>query len=701
MSGSSTASEHENNEVSVLARRRLVLYDEQTRRLLRQAYELAKQEDEEKKRLHQQTYGDNTIPVLPKKPSEAARFSVEHHQDDDAGEILLGENGDHALSTIVSESESDVGDESDSDENNDNETNDDAQVPPPTATTLDSSAKPVGKPGKTPKPSGKQQKRTVQDINRHADNLIRIDLPLPPPSDDNNNENDNDNGNGKASNEDNGNEHCHIHLFPAAALLPKNLVREPVFVSDQAQTVLSLSEHLSSASSGLVVVLLVQSGRFAGGIFRHGRCLAHRATARYTVRKGQGKAQSAQDGSRRPKSVGSQLRRAGEEQLNEDVKSTLMEWHEKGYTNKACLIFLACPKTMGSTIFSPSDSNNTKTKNKNKNNADFMLSKDDDRIRKIPFDVGRATFHNAQVVYEVMMGVDLCHVRNTVQTSIEEGVDGSNEVLSSTKTTEQSAKIDPEEEKRKRKEELELDLPMTPLHSAARDGNLTVLLDLLNKNQNNNDDSLDVDQPAGYDCMTPLHFAAAASAKVDPVTASALVTALLVQAHSDPSVVDASGRPPYFLAKHDKIREAFRKARAILGEEYCDWDGGAKVGPPLTEDDLEAKKEKEREKKRRQKARQKEKKAKARAAAQEAEKTRVTEEETKKAAEEAKRVRDGLSAKPTGPNVCDFCGKVCKGRNASKNMFRRLDYKYCSTECVTKHKRELMAAAAMARFGGY
>merc|ERR1712137_401660 len=105
-------------------------------------------------------------------------------------------------------------------------------------------------------------------------------------------------------------------------------------------------------------------------------------------------------------------------------------------------------------------------------------------------------------------------------------------------------------------------------------------------------------------------------------------------------------------------------------------------------------------KKRRKKARQKEKKAKARAAAEEAEKLRAAEEEAKQAKAEAKRVRDGLSAKPTGANVCDFCNKVCKGRNGSKNMFQRLEYKYCSVDCVNKHKRELMAAAAMARFGG-
>lgn len=335
--------------------------------------------------------------------------------------------------------------------------------------------------------------------------------------------------------------------------------------------------------------------------------------------------------------------------------------------------------------------------------SEGSLSKDDNRIRKIPFDAGRATFHNVEVVYKVLMSVDLCHIQSRATLDKAHEVEESGDYVAVSKNTIEHIEYDPDTEKRKRREVLSLDLPMTPLHIASRDGKLATLLDLLNKSNHeveDGEDDLDVDRPAGYDCMTPLHFAAAASSKVDPATASALVSALLVQSHADPTVLDAKGRPPYFLAGHDKVREAFRKARAILGEEYCEWDRGAKVGPPLTEDDLEAKREKEAEKKRRKKARQKEKKAKAKAAAQEAENRRIADEESKRAIEEKKRVRDGLSAKPTGANVCDFCHKICKGRNAIKNMFRRLDYKYCSTECVNKHKRELMAAAALARFGG-
>ena len=666
----------ENGDSQVLVRRRLLLYEDETRRLLLRACEWGDHLDGEMRRLHEKNIGDNTIPVFPNKDPAVM-----------VSELDSDENYNSESSTNGDEDASENNNDSDSDEFNNNEAigglNNGSTLPIPADTTEKSS----GKADKILRSSGKFQKRLAQDIKRHANNLIRIDLPLPP---------------GNMDNKDKVSQNYHLHLFPAAALLPKIVLRDPVKVSNQAHAVKALSERLSSTTpdEAVVVVLLIQSGRFAGGVFRHGKCLAHRATVRYTIRKGQGKAQSTQDGSRRPKSVGSQLRRAGEEQLKLDIKTTLAKWSESGHVKNACLIFLACPKTMLSTVFTAADANGNKMNSKN--SGSDMLFKDDDRIRKIPFDVGRATFHNVEVVHEVMMGVDLCHVQNHAISIQENDVNGSSDPVASNKTETRDVAHDPDEEKRKRKEELAFDLPMTPLHIASRDGELAVLMALLAENKHiahDDGEYLDFDQPAGYDCMTPLHFAAAASGNVDPVTVSALVSALLVQAHADPTIGDACGRPPYFLAKHDKVREAFRKARAVLGEEYCDWDGGAKVGPPLTEDDLEAKKEREVEKKRRKKARQKEKKAKDRAAAMEAKKTHAAEEEAKQATVEAKRVRDGLSAKPTGANVCDFCGKVCKGRMASKNMFRRLEYKYCSAECVNNHKRELVAAAAMARFG--
>jgi Vms1-associating treble clef domain len=148
----------------------------------------------------------------------------------------------------------------------------------------------------------------------------------------------------------------------------------------------------------------------------------------------------------------------------------------------------------------------------------------------------------------------------------------------------------------------------------------------------------------------------------------------------------------------DKVRDSFRFARSVLGEDYCAWDDDAKVGPALTVGDIEAKKEREAEKRRRKRAKQKEKKAKEKAEIDEAEARKKEAEEQQQRDMEAKRIRDGLQPKKTGGGVCDYCQIVCKGQKRA-DMLHRLNYSYCSTACVQKHKRELMAAAATARFG--
>jgi hypothetical protein len=232
---------------------------------------------------------------------------------------------------------------------------------------------------------------------------------------------------------------------------------------------------------------------------------------------------------------------------------------------------------------------------------------------------------------------------------------------------------------------------LTPLHEAAKSCNVEKLNNLLCDDSHKDY----IDERAGEDDMTPLHFAAASVN--NPAAASECVYALLVKGHANPCILDARNRVPYYLASVEAIRNSFRKARAILGEDLWKWTEGAKVGPPLSDTDLQRKKEKAAEKKRMQRQRQKERKA-MELAKQEAEnKARMDEDLKMKQEEEAKRVRAGLASKMTtksGEYACDFCQKVCK-RKAS--MFSRLDFSYCSMDCVRNHQRELTAAAASAR----
>lgn len=446
--------------------------------------------------------------------------------------------------------------------------------------------------------------------------------------------------------------------------LPAALLSKDERLSNQVIICKSYRETATALSKQPTLLLLLRSGRFAGAIFSGPKCLQHTTSTRYTIRKGQGKAQSAQDGKRKPKSVGSQLRRQGEEALREDVKSFLR--NNQQHVKTAGLILLSCPKTMMKAFFD--------------DNQD-LVPRGDKRLKKIPLDVGRPTFEAAVAVYEIMMQAHICESRPVVPIDQVEVV---NELPTVVEKSEETKPVEKQKEI----------VPLTPLHEHAAAGNVSELLEFLEQNPDCN-----VNQQAGEDYMTPLHFAACESSD-DPVTSAACVTALLIQGGANPCTLDARRRPPYFLASQEKVREAFRMARDTLGEDYCQWDDAAKVGPPMTMDDVQKKKEKAAEKKKRQKARQKEKKAKERAMSEEAEKQRTDEEERVKQVEEAKRIRDGLAPKATtATNVCDFCQKRCRNKRRSQ-MLQRLDYAYCSTACVQNHKRELMAAAAAARFGG-
>jgi hypothetical protein len=459
------------------------------------------------------------------------------------------------------------------------------------------------------------------------------------------------------------------------------LTKEDARSGSKLQQCRSIADLAKAVKERPVVVVLLRSGRFAAGVFQQDECLVHRTAVRYTVRKGQGKAQSQQDGQRRPQSMGAQLRRAGEERLYEDVTETVAAWKDR--IQSAALILLSVPKVMEKGLFSQS--------------VETVLPRRDPRIRRVPIDFGRPSFDKVSLVHSVMMTAAVRTQRENKQTAIGETQDA---VAAMNIQPETAEKTEQQQEERGKETLPEL----SPLHVAARDGDLEGIRTMLSEQKESSaQDHRPIDERAGDKWMTPLHYAAESSSSsdnVDPAVAADCVSVLLTEGRANPCAVDARNRVPYFLASHEKVRVAFRKARAALGENYCQWDE-AKVGPPLTDEDLDRKKEKETEKKRKKKARQKEKKAAERAAAEKEEEIRRQEEDRKKQEEEAKRVRAGLQPKrevPAGAAVCDFCQTVCKGRKRNQ-MFNRLEYKYCSTDCVQKHKRELMAAAALNRFG--
>ena len=249
--------------------RRLALYDKETTIILRQAYELAQHREKEENRQQTNIGGDNRIVVLPKpradyKGNEDVVEVSSDDEDDDENGLATIESDDENESE--SENENDANKSDDEEDNNGHEKiiSDKASSPTATASTkLSSSSSSKKVPKLLSKLSGKQQKRLTQDINKHASNLIRIDLPvgavspskkqLKDDNDETNNANITSTPATTATTRARTNEPLHnelsFHLFPAAALLSKDDLRESVNVVHQSRSIMLLSERLSSSSA--------------------------------------------------------------------------------------------------------------------------------------------------------------------------------------------------------------------------------------------------------------------------------------------------------------------------------------------------------------------------------------------------------------------------------------------------------------------
>lgn len=450
-------------------------------------------------------------------------------------------------------------------------------------------------------------------------------------------------------------------------------------------------KYLMSLSNTLkdkyIFILTLQSGRFAATIFHQMKCIVHTTSTRYTTRKGQGGAQSSNDNAKgKAKSIGSQLRRAGEEQLRKDVSACLKEWYKAGYIAKCEIIFLSVSKSLQKGFWEDVDElmSSKKVHSDGSKNIFYKKSKN---VVNIPLDIGRPSYEGCCAIQDVLTTLHIDAI-NIAKLNIQSNQNENTMDYKAKNTEEYNEKIKLDtivEQADGKKNENSIDIiPFTVIHSAVENGDVDQLSSLLL-----NEEYVDcVDVRAGPDLMTPLHIAAASS---HPSSAKC-IRLLLLEGHTNPGILDARNRPPYFLAMTESARNAFRTARARIPDAW-DWDA-CKIGPALTEEDLKRKKEKAAEKKRRQREKQKLRKAADEAEVQE---TKRMEEELARE-EAAKRTRAGLqpresSSKP-GEYACDFCQKKCRRKS---EMFQKLEFYYCSTDCVKRHQRELMAAAATAR----
>jgi hypothetical protein len=85
--------------------------------------------------------------------------------------------------------------------------------------------------------------------------------------------------------------------------------------------------------------------------------------------------------------------------------------------------------------------------------------------------------------------------------------------------------------------------------------------------------------PANHHTPTPLHLAAS-------LNSATIVSALLLKAGADPTIMNDDARTPFTLAGDRPTRDAFRVARSELGESAWDWEM-AGVPAALTKADAE------------------------------------------------------------------------------------------------------------------
>ncbi|TYZ68834.1 hypothetical protein PybrP1_011535 [[Pythium] brassicae (nom. inval.)] len=391
-------------------------------------------------------------------------------------------------------------------------------------------------------------------------------------------------------------------------------------------------------------VFLLRSGRFAGAVFDRDTAVCHKTFQRYTVRRKQGGSQAASDASGgKAKSAGATLRRYNEAALKQDVADLLVQW--KDALASAELIFLSSGKTDRATFFGG------KTP---------ALQPDDARLRRIPFATFRPTFEELCRVRAELISVRFAPLPAPAEEKAKRA-DAKAAASSKSRVAEAAQELGAVDTEGDVNEPVEVEAEvLPPVIQLVVDGDLTKLRAL-------NLADVDVDAVDATNLMSALHHASARDA--------AAMVSYLLGAGANPSLLDVRGRPPYFLCSAKETRNAFRR---FVAEHPDAWDYAASQIPTaLTTEMEQKKKEKEAEKRRRAKERKKQQKAEAAEAA------------LREAAREEEAARQAAAGR-----ACDACGRF-----AGKAPLHRLEYKYCSSECVASHKRQLMSEAALRRFG--
>lgn len=415
----------------------------------------------------------------------------------------------------------------------------------------------------------------------------------------------------------------------------------------------------------------------------------------------------------RIKSAGSTLRRYGEQALQKEVHELLREWYED-ITEAQCIFMRASHREKRvsqhqcGSVFEVGVMPGVMLIDRSltilfSNHPPFIYVEDlligwtgsplkeavnSGAVRNIPIPTRRATLKEATRVYEELCSVRICSVsvrEGFVKDQVGERADkaktsseafkaaGSQAKKRDAKGTdhlkkredkEKASKV-PLETKEEEETRAEIDDELKEVLEACIDGNKERLSTILTRKKELREALFERHYFAD-DARFEKQDAALGLVGVAAVCGNTeLLTWLL-----DVGVSPAIGGSPYVANKSKGVRTALRM---YWGKNPTKYDyAGAGIPSPLTDKEVEEIGEKERAKRRKEREKKKEK-AKERA------------EAAKPPEQRARELRAAAAEARMLGNRCAGCRRSLEGMTP----FARLAYKYCSTDCVNKHRQTL------------
>ena len=389
-----------------------------------------------------------------------------------------------------------------------------------------------------------------------------------------------------------------------------------------------------------------------GPLTREATTLAHKTFHRYTTRRKQGGAQSANDAAKgAAHSAGSSLRRYNEQALTDEVRLLLQEW--KGMIDTSELLFIrATGSTNRRTLFGPYDSQ--------------VLRQNDPRIRGFPFSTRRATQNELMRSFVELTRVKVMEVDEAAIAAAKLASEEAAKQAAAAKISKQSSPVTP-----KRSEEEETALHhTTQIQALIRRSKVPALLSYLSNNSLPPDFLFQPqDSQQNFHAPTPLHLAASQNS-------TPLVSGLLVKGGANPTLTNGDGKTAFDLAGDRSTRDAFRVARSELGESKWDWEA-AHIPAALSRAEAE-----------KRDAREKKEEAKKEEGRRKAEEARL--------AEEGPKVVGGPLGKAAGRGRALALGQVQKTAQEK----REEEARGLTPEMRIRLERERRARAAEARMRG-